>query len=383
MKIGFDISQTGEQKAGCGYFADSLIQVLANKDKDNEYILYPHFGTSFWDSAGKKTTRHINHPNVSRILIGNNFHESASFWKCLLEQSEYKIGNPDIIHANNYSCPIGVRRAKIVYTLYDMSFLEYPEFTSEKNRWNCFQGVFNAACYSDFIVSISDYSRNHFLRTFPYYPDNRIRTVHLASRFSSIGDDHQSIAVEKLVPDKFWLAVGTLEPRKNLRRMLRAYSQFIRHTKNSLPLVLAGGKGWLEDDLEEFIRELGIGKNVRMFGYVQDEELIWLYKNCFAFVYPSIFEGFGLPVLEALSLGAAVITSNTTSLPEVAGEAAFYVDPLKQEDIAAALLKLASDENYRVKLKNEAKIQAGKFSWDKCAEEVMKVYRAVIDMAKR
>lgn len=240
MKIGFDISQTGKDKAGCGYFADSLIQALVSSDRENKYILYPHFGTSFWDPAGEKTTRNIDARNVSRIVIGNDFHESQRFWKQFPKEGEEMLGNPDIVHANNFSCPQMIKRAKVVYTLYDLSFLIYPEFTSEQNRWTCFGGVFNASCYADFIIAISDYSRSSFLEIFPHYPAERIRVVHLGSRFSSMSGDELKTAVEGLVPDKFWLAVGTLEPRKNVRRLLRAFTAYLGRNQEGLPLVLAG-----------------------------------------------------------------------------------------------------------------------------------------------
>jgi glycosyltransferase involved in cell wall biosynthesis len=382
VKIGFDISQTGKDKAGCGYFADSLIQALTGVDCESEYILYPHFGTSFWDPSGKKTTRNIDRRNVSRILIGNNFHESRAFWEHFPSHGEDMLGKPDIVHANNFSCPRSFHRAKIVYTLYDMSFLLYPEFTSEQNRWTCFEGVFNASCYADFIVAISHYSRSSFLEIFPHYPADRIRVAHLGSRFSSIAGYDQGSVIEGLVPDKFWLAVGTLEPRKNVRRLLGAYAAFISRNQEGLPLVLAGGKGWLEDDLEEFINTLGIRERVKILGYVTDDKLTWLYQNCFAFIYPSLFEGFGLPVLEALSLGAAVVTSNTTSLPEVAGDAACYVDPLKEEAIIVAMSRLLNDDGYRMKLKCLSKPQALKFSWDRCASEVLDIYGEVIKRPK-
>jgi glycosyltransferase involved in cell wall biosynthesis len=383
MKIGFDISQTGKNKAGCGYFADSLIQAITATDHENKYILYPNFGTSFWDPAGKKSTQNIDSRNFSRIVIGNNFHESQTFWKKFPARGEEMLGNPDIVHANNFSCPRAFHKAKIVYTLHDMSFLIYPEFTSEQNRWTCFEGVFNASCYADFIVAVSHYSRSSFLEIFPHYPADRIRVAHEGSRFSSISEHDSGLVIDGLVHDKFWLSVGTLEPRKNVRRLLRAYAAFINRHHEGLPLVLAGGKGWLEDDLEEFIGTLGIREHIRILGYVGDEELTWLYRNCFAFIYPSLFEGFGLPVLEALSLGAAVVTSNTTSLPEVAGEAACYVDPLKEESIIAAMSKLMNDNAYRVKLKALSKPQALKFSWERCASEVLDIYGEVMDLPRR
>lgn len=382
MKIGFDISQTGKEKAGCGYFADSLIQALTEADRENAYLLYPHFGTTFWDPAGRKTTRKIDRGNVSRIVIGGDFHESRAFWRDFPEDGEAQLGGPDLVHANNFFCPRSFRRAKVVYTLYDMSFAIHPEFTSEQNRSTCFEGVFNAACHADFLIAISDHSRRSFLEIFPHYPADRIRVVPLGSRFPPQADDRPGSAVAGLLPDRFWLAVGTLEPRKNIRRLLRAYAALIGENRDHLPLVLAGGKGWLEEDLEEFIGSLGIRDRVKLLGYVTDEELAWLYGNCFAFLYPSLFEGFGLPVLEALGLGAAVVTSNTSSLPEVAGDAARYVDPLSEEELVRAMSGLMEDHGYRQELKRRAQPQARNFSWERCAAEVLEVYGEAIRRPK-
>ena len=380
MKIGFDVSQTGNNKAGCGYFADSLICALTQKDRDNEYLLYPHFGTSFWDPDTKNKAP-INKPGITRIAVGNTSEESRAFWTNFPSNGEEILKNPDIIHANNFYCPQSIQKARIVYTLYDLSFAIHPEFTTEENRWICFEGVFNASCYADFVLAISDYSRNSFLEMFPHYPADRIRVVHLGSRFSG-NQEQQGSVIKGLIPDKFWLSVGTLEPRKNLRRLLKTYAALIDTNEDILPLVLAGGAGWLERNLDEFIRELGIEKYVRILGYVTDEQLAWLYKNCFVFIYPSIFEGFGLPVLEALSMGAAVATSNLTSLPEVAGENACYFNPLDEQDILESMRKLLKNNNFRNSLKESSTYQAMKFSWDICATEVLDIYQQVMRWPK-
>lgn len=383
MKIGFDISQTGNNKAGCGYFADSLIQALIDLDRENEYVLYPRFGTSFWDPEAIKTTLKIDRPNVTRKLIGTDFGKSMAFWKNPPPDAEEELGNPDIIHANNYSCPRGLKRTRIVYTLYDLHFLEYPELTTEQNRCVCFEGIFAAAIHADCVISISHYSRDRFLEVFPHYPAERIRVVHLGSRFP-LGQnlEGKSRIFKGLKPDEFWLAVGTLEPRKNLRRLIEAFALYRRQTRLRYPLVLAGGKGWLEDDLGEFIKQLGLTDNVRLLGYVSDEELSWLYRNCFSFVYPSLYEGFGLPVLEAMGQGAAVITSNSTSLPEVAGDAAHFVNPFDELDLVRAFEKLAGDNDYHAELKRRAEIQAKKFSWEKSAAKVLNIYYQVMAMPK-
>jgi len=383
MKIGFDISQTGDNKAGCGYFADSLIQALIRHDTSNEYVLYPHFGTSFWDPKGESTTRRFDQPNITRKVVGKDFAKAMTFWSNLPEDGEKDLGRPDIIHSNNYSCPQGLKQARLVYTLYDLSFLEYPDLTTEENRGKCFEGVFSASICADFIVSISDYSRKKFLEIFPHYPEKRIRVVPLGSRFlSEKTGRRQGQALKMLQAGEFWLAVGTLEPRKNLRRLLRAFSDYVRQTNAPYPLALAGGKGWLEEDFEEFIRGLGESNNVRTLGYVSDQDLAWLYRNCFCFVFPSLYEGFGLPVLEAMGQGAAVITSNGTSLPEVAGDAAHYIDPFDEHDITEAFLKLDSNGVYRDALREKAVIQAEKFSWEKSAEMVLDIYNQVMTMPK-
>ncbi len=383
MKIGFDVSQTGNGKAGCGYFADSLIQTLVKVDCQDEYILYPHFGTSFWDPTARRSTRMIYQPNVSKKVIGRNLTEAMEFWQGIPPDMEDQLGSPNIVHANNYSCPVGFQKARLVYTLYDLNFLEHPEWTTEQNRCVCFEGVFKASVYADFIVAISRYSHDKFLEFFPHYPAERIKVVSLGSRFPGKQDVvSRGKIFTKLRSGEFWLAVGTLEPRKNLRRLLKAFACRKARTTTQYPLVLAGGKGWLEDDLEEFIQGLGLSNNVRVLGYVADEELSWLYRNCFCFIYPSIYEGFGLPVLEAMNAGAAVITSRSTSLPEVGGDAAHYVDPLNEGDIADALEKLEVDSGYREMLKDKAIIQAKKFSWEKSAFEILHIYHQAVTMPK-
>ena len=378
MKIGFDISQTGKAKAGCGYVADSLIRQLVACDSGNEYLLYSAFGTRFWDPDHGKNTRRLQKSNFTHLLDGLSYQESLNLWSESTLIDEERLGKPDVVHANNFSCP-SLTKARVVYTLYDLSFLEYPEFTSEENRWQCFNGVFDATIRADLIIAISEYSRQRFLKVFPHFPSERTRTIYLGNRFEETGVEKP---VSELIPNNFWLSVCTLEPRKNLRRTLRAYKQYIDINNNPQPLVLAGGAGWLEDNLNQFIADLGLTKDVYILGYVDDSTLRWLYKNCWAFVYVSLYEGFGLPVLEAMSFGAAVISSNTTSLPEVGGNAVLYVDPANEIEILEAFEKLR-DSNLRNYLREKSKQQSKQFSWPKTAEQVLQAYVDVLKMPKR
>lgn len=379
MRIGFDISQTGNNKAGCGFLADSLIRTLTRVDDKNTYILYPHFGSDFRDPEALKTTTRIDSPSVTRIPVGRNPEEGRIFWNEMTPEKEEILGDPDIIHANNFFCPMGLTRARLVYTLHDIGFLYHPEFTTEQNRWICFNGVFRASLAADAVIAVSAFSKERFLEVFPHYPEDRVTVVHLGSRFSQDRACNAASSLpDRFRPGEFWLSVGTLEPRKNLRRMLAAFAEYRKKTQDPFPFALAGGRGWMEDDLGAFIRSLGIEDVVIPLGYVGDKDLAWLYRNCFAFVYPSLYEGFGLPVLEAMTLGAPVITSGVTSLPEVAGEAALYVNPQDTGDLVRAFERMGTDSELRKSLKERSIIQSRKFSWERAAALTLEVYRQVM-----
>jgi glycosyltransferase involved in cell wall biosynthesis len=380
MKIGFDVSQTGAAKAGCGYFAEGLIRALEALGSGHGFLLYPAFGDLFWDPQCATAAYRTDNPAFQRLKPPASFEESQRFWRHPGSDFEARIGNPDIVHSNNFFCPRGLRRARLVYTLHDLSFLVDPSWSTEANRVGCLDGVFRAATGADWIVANSDYTRRHFLEVFPHYPAKQTQFVYPGSRYSLDGpapgtpDRFAQLGVPS-EPGGFWLSVGSLEPRKNHRRLLEAYAR----SGSSLPLVLAGGKGWLMDDFDAPGRRPA---GVVPAGYVSDQELEWLYRNCFGFVYPSLFEGFGMPVLEALSLGAAVICSNTTSMPEVAGDAALLVDPLDAGSIAAAMVRLASGEIGREALRAAGLRQAQRFSWAASARKLLGVYAECVNRGK-
>jgi glycosyltransferase involved in cell wall biosynthesis/SAM-dependent methyltransferase len=374
MKIGFDISQTGSSKAGCGYFAENLIQGLAQIDTANEYILYPTFGDVFWE-PDKSSLVQINQPNFRRGPLQRSLEEMEIFWNTPPADFAARIGYPDIIHANNFFCPIaGAPKAQIIYTLYDMAFVDLPELTTESNRIACFDGMFRASLYADRIIAISEYSRQRFLEMFPHYPADHVVVIYPASRFSRQDSLLKPHLLAQFQPEQFFLSVGTLEPRKNYLRLLHAYARLKTYRGSTLPLVLAGGKGWLMDDFEQTMDRLGLRQDVILLGYVDNPVLHWLYQNCFAFVYPSLYEGFGLPVLEAMSLGAAVITSNVTSLPELVSDAGILIDPLREEEIYGAMLNLIEEGSSRDNLKRRALARASLFSWENTARQVIAQY---------
>lgn len=374
MRIAYDITQTGKDKAGCGYFAYSLIRALAEQDLYNEYLLLNSFGEFTWDFKASPASCGIHQANFGP---GPRYVAPRQFWHTPPADIDSALGNPDIVHSNNFFCPTGLKRSRLIYTLYDLSFVKHPEWSTEANRTLCFDGVYHASLYADMILAISEYSRIHFLDTFPHYSPQNVHVVYPASRYTYSANLKRPRKIAKrVIEGKFWLCVGTLEPRKNHLGLLRAYARHKARFGKALPLVHAGGPGWLMNDFRDHVAKLSLQEDVILLGYVDDTALQWLYQNCFAFVYPSHFEGFGLPALEAMSLGAAVIASNTTSIPEIVGEAGVLVNPTEDEQIANAMDALARDENYLIELRSAALQRAAHFSWKESALKTINLYSA-------
>ncbi|BBB91641.1 MAG TPA: glycosyltransferase family 1 protein [Methylomusa anaerophila] len=381
MKIGFDVSQTAENKAGCGFYADQLITALTKIDRENQYLLYPTFyGYRHPDFRQAAFPR--GNPNVKMLLTDTAGWEINRWWDTPQPRSR-RLGNPDIIHSNNFSCPRDVD-CKTVMTIHDLAFMELPDLTTEANRLVCFQGVFESSLYADFLIMVSESTRQVYQRHFPHYPAARMAVVHEGTRNSIQPQtpEYCRRLLDKLnlQADGFWLGVGTVEPRKNYRLLVRAYGERVKQYGEERLLCIAGGKGWLESDIGEFVKANGLEDKVRFLGYVTDEELSVLYTACFAFVYPSLYEGFGLPLVEAMSCGAAVITSQTTSMPEVAGDAGLLIDPCSVESLFQAMTELAGREDLRRRLQARSRERARLFSWEAAAAKVLDCYRQVMDM---
>jgi glycosyltransferase involved in cell wall biosynthesis len=383
MRIGFDVSQTGADKAGCGVLADNLIRHLPTLMPHDEFVLYPTFGDVYWDERWAEDTVLPACDNVRRGFHHTDFEDARTFWRAPPADLETLLEAPDILHANNFFCPTGLRRARLIYTLYDLNFLENPDWTTEVNRIGCFSGVFQASLQADFIVAISDFTRRHFLATFPHYPAERTQVVHLGSRF---GDgDAKPAAPPRLAgvaQGGFWLAVGTIEPRKNYEGLARAYARLKSHDGRTLPLVIAGKTGWMMQHFGALLGELGIRNDVILLGYVSDAELAWLYRQCFAVVYPTFWEGFGLPVVEALSQGAPVISSDVSSIPEILGDAGLLIDPHDVESLVRAMRHLMGSSGLRQELLARAHTQAARFSWQEAARQVAASYREALALPR-
>ncbi len=270
----------------------------------------------------------------------------------------------------NFIVPPGVR-GKTVAVVHDMAYKAHPETVNNKTlRW--LQLTLKKSCKrADAVVTVSEFSKQEIMK-YLGVPEEKITVmpngVDLETFHPNYGEDQvDSLKKQFRIPGEYFLYLGTLEPRKNIERLVRAYSQLVNEKKEgNIPyLVLAGGKGWLYDSIFATVQELKIEDRVIFTGYVEESQVPVLMKGAKAFVFPSLYEGFGMPPLEAMACGTPVLSSAATSLPEVVGESGVLVDPESVESICYGLRELAENEELCRRLQKEGLERAKLFSWDK------------------
>ena len=266
---------------------------------------------------------------------------------------------------------------KKIITICDVTPLLFPWTHGRMNVWHHRFVLPAILKQADHIITISDASKMDIIRCFNV-PEEKITVTLLAANeaFQPVSHRLPSDAIAKL-PQPYILNVGTLEPRKNLIGLLRAFAMARR---KGLPhsLVITGARGWGNSPLTAAVKELELSETVVFTGFVDDQDLPHLYTRADFFVYPSLYEGFGLPILEAMGCGTPVITSNLSSMPEVAGSAALLVDPLSETELTSAILRLAEDPNLRETMSHAGITRAAQFSWDKTVHETLAVYEKVL-----
>lgn len=283
----------------------------------------------------------------------------------------------DLVHCTT---PYGTLRNtgyKKIITIHDVTPLLFSETHGRMNVWHHRFVLPAILKQADHIITVSEASKADIVRCFKV-PEEKVTVTLLAAdrvfKPAPAGIPGGDIAT---LPRPYILNVGTLEPRKNLAGLLRAFAaarrKGLQHT-----LVITGARGWGNSPLAALVDELALNDAVIFTGFVDDNDLPHLYKGADFFVYPSLYEGFGLPILEAMGCGTPVITSNVSSMPEVAGDAALLVDPRSGSELTAAMLRLAGDGGLRTGLREQGIIQAARFSWDKTAQDTLAVYRKVL-----
>lgn len=270
-------------------------------------------------------------------------------------------------------------------SIMDLSYVRFPELFKKSDLYQLVNWTKYSVKKASVVFTISRASKNDIIEVYKL-PENKVVVtypgVKQSTRSASSGQAINNLPAGKagqqltIMHGDYILFVGTLQPRKNITRLVEAFSK-IKPNHPDLKLVIAGKKGWQYGEILESPKKFGVSESVEFLGFVKDEEMSELYKNALCFVLPSLYEGFGLPVLEAMKYGCPVVISNVSSLPEAGGDAALYVDPQSPDDIAEKLEKVISNKELREEMKKKGREQVKKFSWEKTARETLKALEEI------
>jgi glycosyltransferase involved in cell wall biosynthesis len=335
-------------------------------------------------------------PNVRRSTLFTPPHHRLEPWSLLLELLPRRL---EVLHCPDFIVP-RLRCCPVVVTVHDLAFLHYPDILDASAR-RYYGQVRESVWRADAVIAVSQATRED-IRALLGLPPERVDVIYEAAapRFSPMplaeaeGGEGNTVRVFtrfpprwsptdrgtpcSLVAGTFALFVSTLEPRKNVPTLLHALRVCLdRRPEVPYRLVLAGGRGWQDEAIFAAVRDLRLEEAVLFVGSVSQEQLHWLYCACRIYINPSLYEGFGLPVVEALACGSPSLVAATSSLPEVAGEAALLLPPLEVDAWAAAMERLWHDEDLRSDLARRGPLQAGRFSWEQAARATLQVYRRV------
>jgi glycosyltransferase involved in cell wall biosynthesis len=369
MRIAFDGTTLTPLRTGVGYYTEHLLQHLAREVEatGDELIIVSNQPI---DTA-RLLPRHVKVCHRWRFPL-------RVAWMQLLAGRVLDNIRADVAHFTNGMLPLGTSAARVV-TIHDMSLKLYPECHPPRRLLINRPLLGVAARVADAVVTVSHSARRDLLAVYNI-PADRVMVVHEAAGpdFQPIADRARRTRIRMRygLPERFALYVGAIEPRKNLRRLMEAFAQ-ARRAGISHELVCVGPYGWSSRDLYEHIDSLGLRRVVHFTGYVPVEDLPVIYNLGEFFVFPSIYEGFGLPVIEAMACGLPVITANTSSLAEVAAGAGATVDPHDVDALTAAIRTLATDAERRRELSERGLARAQQFSWTRSAKEMLALYGRV------
>lgn len=371
--IAIDFTSALHQGAGIGRLVREQIQALAKIDTTTPYRLFAS-GTSeppVLDLPSNFTwacTR-ISSTNLMRLWYRLR----------LPVPVELLVGRIDLYHATDFVLPPTRSSTKTIVTVHDLSFERVPESASPRLKAFLQRNVPRSVSRSTHIIADSSATKADLIELYGVKPE-KISVVLSGVQIQSSQFDLMTI--RKLYPilqKPYLLAVGTIQPRKNYARIVAALAR-LRQKNYDLIFVIAGGKGWLEDSLYAEIERHGLSEYVHFLGYVPDEHLPSLYSGAACVVYPSLYEGFGFPVLEGMGYGTPVITSNVSSLPEVAGDAAILVNPYDVDELADAVTRVIEDTELRAALIDRGYNQVKRFTWQASALQLKAVYDQILSL---
>ncbi|MCL5291368.1 MAG: glycosyltransferase family 4 protein [Actinobacteria bacterium] len=377
MKIGIDVSSAVNQTAGTGRYTTGLVKSLLKAEAYNEYVLY-----SFYGDASVLTSR----LGVKSLELraynfnGRALRAYALALKMLGRTPDHLLEKADVFHVPDFAFP-APKGMPSVLTIHDLIFMRYPEHFTWINRTYMQKMAAFSTANADVVIADSENTRLDAAELLSI-PDDKLIVVHpgVSTEFSPASEDRVEETLSRLgIRRPYILYTGTLEPRKNLPLLIEAYNLCCKRDRSlDYRLIVAGKKGWLYDEVFKRVNELKLADKVTFIGYVADQDLPALYSGAEVFVYPSVYEGFGFPVIEAMACGTPVICSNTSSLPEVAGDGALLFDPSDKEQLADLIMAPVNDNELRRNLVKKGFKNAERFSWAKTAAETLQVYERAV-----
>jgi glycosyltransferase involved in cell wall biosynthesis len=375
MRVALDGIPLVAAKTGIGHYTDALAEGLARAHPNHQYQLLSPLDFPFEAGNGKPA-------NLSKQV----FPTRSVFrkWWMIGLPSLLLISPVDVFHGTNYCIPL-IAPCPTVVTIHDMSLFAQSQTHEQANVTRGKRRMPIMARRSSIIIAPSEWTKKEIVNYLGTRP-GKIRVIYEAARDIMkpvTPGQGQSVLEKYQVRQPYLLYVGTIEPRKNLLTLIRSYDELLRTTAHRPQLVLCGGRGWLDSEVFHLVKELNMQEQVRFTGYIEDSDLPVLFSSAEVFIYPSIYEGFGLPPLEAMACGAPVISSNATSLPEVVGEAGLLHDPGDFRALTKCIVKLLDDPAMREYFRHAGMKQASKFSWERAARETQSIYYEVIPKRKK
>ena len=374
MRVLIDLTQVPVGRMGVGSYAENLLEQFRDAAPDLSLMAVLQSDDPALRAALPDRVRSLVIPSrVFRLLPARLLFEQIMLpWLAWWHRV-------DVLHSLHYSLPLLPCRARRVVTMHDMTGFLLPHMhTRAKGAYMRFF-IRQAVRRADFLIFVSASALEDSRKWFGLaLPNSAVIHHGKSDAFHPDGDEAALAAVRQRyeLPERYLLYLGTLEPRKNVSLLLRAFAQLAaRHPEARL--VVAGKKGWHFEGIFATAAELGLGERVRFAGYIDEADKPALMRSALLFVYPSLHEGFGIPVLEAMASGVPTIAGNRTSIPEIAGDGALLIDPTSQAELADALERLYTDPEARLQLAERAVAQAARFSWKKTAQETAAVYRRV------
>jgi glycosyltransferase involved in cell wall biosynthesis len=378
MKIGIEGQRLYRtRKHGMDMVALELIKELQKLDNKNEYVVFikPDEDNRIFEPT----------PNFKFVELGGGPYPT---WEQFALPKAAKAEGCDILHCTSNTAPLHPDMPLII-TLHDIIYMEsislfkkggtaYQKFGNMYRRFV----VPRVLKKSDKIITVSEFEKNR-IREFFGFPENDDRLVAIyngvSEHFRKIDDEKelQRVKEQYHLPDRFLFFLGNTDPKKNTKGTLKAFSDYLKKTGDDMYLVMLD---YERSELDKLLNEIGdrnLIDRIILTGYVVNTDLPAIYNLCKVFLYPSLRESFGIPMLEAMRCGAPVITSNTSSMPEVSGGAAHIIDPFHPEEITDGIIKILSDETYRNSLIQKGFKQSAKFSWKNMAEKVLQLYQTV------